>query len=711
MPAQPQEKRAAARVCWHKEALRGLKRFAGKCVVKAAGRVANNGRARWDRSLANAIMPRKMLRSESAEACFANAMLNFARPVLLRCAAPVLLLCSAACVTLAQNAADGSATADSSFQAHAQSATAARDAGRFDDALREYQAALKSDPQRQEGWWNLGTLLYEHDQYADAVPAFQALVQLAPQASPAWIFLGLCEFETKDYAHALEHLSRGETLGGVDDAEIARVAKYHLGLLLIRAADFDRANFTLRELASAGGSSPQIKFALGLALLRVPLLPSEIDPSKEALILDAGAIAELIVAGDSAATLTPFRVAIAKYPDAPHLHRAFAEALARDGKPGEAHAQFAREAEISSPDTETRILQWYGTNSPAHRAGTETVDGHALFNEAMQDYSAQQFPQAIVALKTWLQTNANSGTGWAVLGLSEFALRDYDNALIHLQRGQQLGLSGGPESVALAKYRLAILLNHEAQFSAAQGVLMSAAAPEPLAKQIQFALGMALLHRSEFPEEVPASQRALVESAGEIAELLRGSKYDAAFARIEEVLKKYPAAPFVRYTYGTALASLSQFDEAAKQFRDELALSPSSELPYLGLASLELKRHRAADALQPAQRAVRLAPRNATAHYLLGRSYLETGKVGEGIAELQQASAISPGSPEVHFSLAKAYAKAGQPAKAEEERATFAQLNALAEQQRGRQGNQSYGAHDAGEGGISGIGVPGDRPQ
>jgi hypothetical protein len=50
----------------------------------------------------------------------------------------------------------------------------------------------------------------------------------------------------------------------------------------------------------------------------------------------------------------------------------------------------------------------------------------------------------------------------------------------------------------------------------------------------------------------------------------------------------------------------------------------------------------------------------------------------------------------VHFNLAKAYAKAKLPEKAEQERAIFARLNALAEQRRSRSGNQAYsGSHDA----------------
>jgi hypothetical protein len=50
----------------------------------------------------------------------------------------------------------------------------------------------------------------------------------------------------------------------------------------------------------------------------------------------------------------------------------------------------------------------------------------------------------------------------------------------------------------------------------------------------------------------------------------------------------------------------------------------------------------------------------------------------------------------VHFNLAKAYAKAKLPEKAGQERAIFARLNALAEQQRSLHGNQSYGgSHEA----------------
>ena len=53
---------------------------------------------------------------------------------------------------------------------------------------------------------------------------------------------------------------------------------------------------------------------------------------------------------------------------------------------------------------------------------------------------------------------------------------------------------------------------------------------------------------------------------------------------------------------------------------------------------------------------------------------------------------MMPNSPEIHFHLARAYSKAKQPEKAEQERETFARLNAIAEHQRSTRGSQAYGA-------------------
>jgi tetratricopeptide (TPR) repeat protein len=702
------------------------------------------------------------------------------------------------------------------FEGAAQSATAAREAGHVDEAIQKYRRALAINSRWEEGWWYLGTLLYDADRYSEAIPAFQELVNLLPTAGPAWNFLGLCEFETRDYTSSLAHLEKGVALGGADDPETARVAKYHLALLLIHSGEFDQAVTLLASTVGQGETPTQIKNALALAMLHVPLLPKEIDPSQDALISAASEVASAMMQNNSPKALAAFPSLLKDFPGTPYLHYAYAQALASAGRDEEALEQQREEAAVSpksalpwieisrleirlhhspealhaaeeavkrSPDSssahrklaevlqelgrkekaaselelaeklspekpqpEERVALLYSNHTEAKPEGNVQAASHlpgdsgsATFEdlsmraaaaqakgdagEAIQDYqralqlrpewndgrwnlamlhySESHYPETISELKRWVERQPSFGTAWAVMGLCEFEIKDYKNALVHLQRGEQLGFGGSPQAIGLARYRLAVLENQNGQFESAMETVLPGTRSGTVAKEVRIALGMALLRMPELPEQVEPSKLALVQSAGEIAALLQNSKYDQAFPKLQVLLKQYPSIPFLHYAYGTALAALSQFDEAEIQLRAELQISPQSELPYVSLASVALKRYRPAEALSAAQRAVELAPDSAESHYVLGRARLELGRDEpaqdeQAVRELELASKLAPGSPEVHFNLAKAYAKAKLPEKAEQERAIFARLNALAEQRRSHSGNQAYsGSHEA----------------
>ncbi|HEY6945462.1 MAG TPA: tetratricopeptide repeat protein [Candidatus Acidoferrum sp.] len=708
------------------------------------------------------------------------------------------------------------------FEELAQSATAAREAGRTNDAMRFYTRALELRPEWSEGWWYLGTLQYDSDQYPEASRAFQKVVQLTPGLGPGWSFLGLCEFETRDYANSLEHLKKGQSLGDGEDPEITRVAKYHLALLLNRNGDFEEATSLLTAVFREGQVSAQVRVALGLALLRVRLLPDEVDPSQDALVHAVGNLA-VSLAQNSARALEEFPSLLNDYPRVPYIHYAYAQALSSAGRQEDAVRQLQEEARISpesaivpmemsrlflhmgkqqeavrtaeealrlAPDSsrahlalgqalkaagksersaqelaeaerlapekirpEKRILEMYAQQNPSnraqesqasgargsatdtrifeefsHRAAEAQQSGNASvaienyqkalhlrpqwddgrWNLAMLFFSTERYPEAIAALKNFVERKPTFGTGWAVMGLSEFETKDYKNALIHLERGEELGFGGSPESVRTARLHLAMLLNQDGQFERAMQTLALETGSNVRDKQVQFALGMALLRIPFLPEQVDPGNNALVETAGEIATLLQNSKYDLAFPKFELLLKEYPATPFLHYAYGTALLALSRYDEAEKRIREELKISPQSELPYLRLASLALKRRQDAEALPLAQKAAQIAANSAEAHYLWGRASLELGQDEAAIRELETASKLSPGSPEVHFNLAKAYARAKLPEKAELERAIFTRLNELAEQQRSRAGNQAYGAHNATD--AAPVRNEGDKP-
>jgi tetratricopeptide (TPR) repeat protein len=629
------------------------------------------------------------------------------------------------------------------------------ESGQTVEAIRDYQRVLKQRPEWKEGWWNLGVLQYSANRFPDAISTFQHVVKFAPDLGVAWSLLGLSEFETRDFDNALAHLEKAQTLGIKDDAETARVSTYHLGLLLVRAGRFERASDLLLAAFGGGSASEQVKIALGLATLLVPLLPEEINPSHEALVLAVGGI---VSAGPEAHNRFP--ALLQTYPNVPYLHYAYGLALAKAGRDREAISLMRDEITVSpaSPlpwieisrlqlrmgasnealtaaqkavalgpnsksaheslaatlesggdishaasekiaaqrltahqeDPETRIVLRYSNASASSLPDAGSKTNEELWQRAMREYGQGQYAASADDLKTWLRQNPDNGTGWAVLGLDEFAVNDSDNALIHLDRGANLGLSGSPESLQSARYTYGILLIHAGEFDRASDVLTAALKAGQLDEKVEYALGLALLRRREFPGQVKEQDAELVRTAGAIASLLRNSQYDAAFPQFQRLLKQYPSAPFLHYAYGTALLAVSEFDEAAAQMKAERTLSPESELPCVRLASIELRRHNFVDAITWARQAVQLAANSAEAHYLLGRASLESGDVDTAVHELEIASGLSPASPEVHFNLAKAYARAKRPQEAEKERETFSQLNEIAESQRSRHGSQIY---------------------
>lgn len=641
------------------------------------------------------------------------------------------------------------------------------ESGQTSEAIRDYQRVLELRPEWKEGWWNLGVLQYSANRYTDARSTLQHIVEFAPGLGVAWSLLGLSEFETRDFADALVHLEKAESLGIKDDAEIERVSTYHLGLLLVRAGKFQRASDLLLGTFSGGQMSDQVKYALGLATLRIALLPEEIDPSQEALVVATGGVAS---AGQEA--LGRFPGLLQTYPDVPYLHYAYGLALAKARRDKEA-LKFMLEETTLSPESplpwveisrlqlrqgavndalasalkavtlgpaskaaherlaaalesakdsdraanetrtagslsadqeapEQRIVQRYTNAKASPLPATGLSFDQDLWRRAMQEYSEGQYAASADHLKTWLSQNPDSGTGWAVLGLNEFALNDFDNALVHLDRGANLGLRGSRESLQAARYTFGILLIHVGEFDRASDVLASASKTGGLDEKVEYALGLALLRRRRFPGQEKPEETDLVSTAGKIALLLRSSQYDAAFLQFQRLLKQYPSTPFLHYAYGTALLAVSEFDEAAGQMQAERAISPASELPCIRLASIALRQHNFTDAITWSQRAVKLAGNSAEAHYLLGRASLESGDDTTALHELEVASRLSPASPEIHFNLAKAYARAKMPEKAEQERVTFSQLSKTAESQKVQHG-VPISADSPGAGGATTI--------
>lgn len=182
------------------------------------------------------------------------------------------------------------------FERLKKQAEEAKDASQISEAVRLYRQILTRKAGWSEGWWYLGTLHYDSDQYALAEGAFRELTSREPKNAHGWAMLGLCEYRTRKFAAALDHLVRGRSLGLGDNEDLARVVRYHQALLLNAGRQFEAAQVLLNGFAVEQRESAQVLDALGMSVLRIPRLPEDLSEGQKQMVRDFGRAAFLAAA-------------------------------------------------------------------------------------------------------------------------------------------------------------------------------------------------------------------------------------------------------------------------------------------------------------------------------------------------------------------------------------------------------------------------------
>ena len=288
-------------------------------------------------------------------------------------------------------------------------------------------------------------------------------------------------------------------------------------------------------------------------------------------------------------------------------------------------------------------------------------------------YQQDRYPECREALDRLTGLDAKSGPAWTMLGLCDFEVKRYDNALVHLDRGRQLGF-GNPRMTAVAEYHLGVLLARSQQFEQSMDVLLSLVRHGARDPDTLQALGIAALRKPLLPGEVPPQERELVYLAGKAVRVAAtGTQADARpeFAALE---RQYGTSPGVHYLYGVFLQMVDDADGALREFRQELEVSPAHVPARVQIALEYLKRGDAATALPFARDAAHLMPDSFAARLVLGRALLEGGRPRDSLVELAAAARLAPESPQPHFALASAYAKLGRKEDAAREQRLFQDL-------------------------------------
>ncbi len=303
-------------------------------------------------------------------------------------------------------------------------------------------------------------------------------------------------------------------------------------------------------------------------------------------------------------------------------------------------------------------------------------------------YERDLYVEGRDALRNLVKLDQRFGPAFTLLGLCEFRLREYEQALSHLRRGNEMGLGDNEELRRVARYQEAMLHARFEQFELAYDVTVKyVLKKEPTPETLEL-LGVIMLRLPYLSRELPAAKREIVNKAGRAAFFAASDDVAAAQREYKELVAAFSNEPGAHYAYGLFLLP-SDSDAGIAELRRELELSPQHVTARLLLSFEYLKRNEPAAGLPYAEQAVQLAPDLFAAHNALGRLLLEAGQLERAIQSLEKGVKLAPTSPEMYFALSRAYVKAGRAKDSERARAEFTRLDKLRAAQQAKLAEQA----------------------
>ena len=244
-----------------------------------------------------------------------------------------------------------------SFQRLSEQAAKASEENRLTEAAALYRKALALHPRWADGWWSLGTLQYDQNEYAQAAASFEKLIAFRPDDGTVRAMLGLCQIELSQDDQALKNLSLARHLGVQNDQRLQHVVLFQLGRVQLRKRKFGDAMTTMTLLVHDGVRSPEVQTALGMSALLIEPQnePAEGTPGRD--VIDRVGRAQMLTAlKDFGAAKQIFTLIVTEYPNYPNLHFAFGRFLLDAHESEEGVAEFQKELR-QNPKHATALLE------------------------------------------------------------------------------------------------------------------------------------------------------------------------------------------------------------------------------------------------------------------------------------------------------------------------------------------------------------------
>jgi Flp pilus assembly protein TadD/predicted aspartyl protease len=176
---------------------------------------------------------------------------------------------------------------------------------------------------------------------------------------------------------------------------------------------------------------------------------------------------------------------------------------------------------------------------------------------------------------------------------------------------------------------------------AAATLVIHADNPPNHSAEIQLQLGRLFFEDGRYGDSLEAYQKALViddaarvreARSGVIQAALRIAQFDIARREADKLLKASPRDAEALSLYADALWASGLFEDAEATYRDVLARAPEHARGHHGVARSLLARSQLEPAMNEAQTALRLSPRDLEIHHTVGTIYERMHKYEEAAA-------------------------------------------------------------------------------
>ncbi len=494
---------------------------------------------------------------------------------------------TAACAVLAALAVALSVPAASADEL--KDGRAALAAGKYDDAVRLFEKA--SSQGYAEGRAGVGQVWLRRRNYEKALEAFQLAQRMDGNLALSHWGVGEVARRNEDCTGALPHFQRAVALDRkFPDAQLA------LGDCLTQLRRFEEAVAALNPGLNWGSKwRPRFLVALGF-----------VEMTRDSL-RDAGIY---------------FTQAREGAPDDPITNRALGDFYLRRGIGSLAIPEYEKAVALDSVDIDLRFAlgralafdtrydeaiqqyQWVADRNPEY-AGAQLALGDIFYRagQAKAAYYAEARPH----LEKYTQLMPNDPKGWSLLGRDYYYLRLKDEAVVALQKAQELG----DKSKDMYTVMFRAMVDRKDWSNALAAIQKGEPNNSDLLKLAQVHAFMGN------PMQADSVYRSLVAKDS--------LSSDGRFAMLEMAKMQYRIKD-----YPSAIGTLGR----------RIALDPGSDEAYyyLGLSHKEMKQ--LPEALAALRQAVALAPTKGDRHFWLAVTLTQADSISAGLEEFRATVAV-----------------------------------------------------------------------